>query len=114
VSRIEPALAEELRRARSQGRAGAALPVVVEHVSAVDAPSGTDRGGALAAMDRRAAELQRGIVARLEELGVRSDMRRAALANALFVTLQPHQIEEIASHPDVRLVRWDRPADVTL
>lgn len=109
MTSIEPALAEQLRRSP----VGAAIPVIIEHVSTVEAPPGTDPGGALAAMDRRAEELQRGIVARLTELGVR-DMRRAALANGLFTTLRPAQIEAIAAHPDVRIVRWDRPADVTL
>lgn len=105
---IEPALAEELRRSP----AGAAIPVIIEHVRTVEAPSGTDPGGALAALDRRTGLLQRGIVARLAELGVR-DARRAALANALFATLTPAQIEAIAAHPDVRMVRGNRPEAVT-
>lgn len=105
---IEPALAAELGRG-----SGASIPVIIEHVRTIEAPPGTDPGGALADLDRRAAELQRGIVARLDELGVRGAIRRTALANALFATLTPDQITGIAAHPDVRLVRWDRPAVVT-
>lgn len=114
MTTIEPALAEELRRSRSEGRDDAALPVVIEHVRSLEVPSGADTGSALEAMDRSAAELQGSIVSRLGELGVSAGVRRAALANALFVTLKPDQIEAIAAHPDVRIVRWDRPANVTL
>jgi hypothetical protein len=87
---------------------------VIEHVAAVSPPPGADPRAGLAALSETIAVLQRDIRERLEELGVRTDIRQAALVNALFVALEPDQVDAIAEHPDVRVVRWDRPADVAL
>ena len=52
---IEPQLLKELRKVRSEGRDSTAVPVIIEHVIPVNAPSGTDPGDALVTMESRVA-----------------------------------------------------------
>jgi DNA-binding MarR family transcriptional regulator len=111
-SKIEPALAEELRRMQAGDRATEAIPVVIEHIATLRAPEGMGREG-LSELSREAHRAQQGLVNRLRELSVSDPIERAALANALFVSLTPAQIEAIAEHPDVRLIRWNRSVKVT-
>ena len=104
--RIDPALADELRRARAEGRTDTAIPVAIEHRSPLVA-----QGVDLADLEARSAELQAALLGRLHDLGVH-DIKRTPLANALFAELTPAQIEAIAAHPDVRIVRLNRAVDV--
>lgn len=111
-SKIEPALAEELRRIHAGDRAAEPIPVIIEHNAAVAPPDGMGREG-LAELRRQVQQAQADVVHRLRELSVSGPIEHATLANALFVSLTPAQTDAIAEHPDVRLIRWNRSADVT-
>jgi hypothetical protein len=111
-AKIDPALAEELRRAAAQGLPDRPIPVIIEHVTPVPADS-RERGGGRAALERRVRELQRPMVERLNELGAGGTVRQHVLANAVSARLTPAQIAALAEHPDVRLIRLIRDDQVT-
>jgi hypothetical protein len=111
-SKIEPELAEELRRVHTGDRATDPIPVIIEHIAAVAPPDGIGREG-LAELRHEVQRAQADVVDRLRELSVSGPIEQAALTNAMFVSLTPAQTEAIAEHPDVRLIRWNRSADVT-
>lgn len=113
--RIEPRLRQELRRGEGGRDPARRIPVLIELVRTVEIPPVADPGERLAELESQTRELQRGIVTRLGELGVREgEIHRFSLGNALAVVLTPAQIAEIARHPDVKLVRWNRADRVDL
>lgn len=110
--KLEPRLAEELSRVANSGSPGRPIPVIIEHVQVVS-PAGGERGAGLAALEREVHELQRPIVQRLRELGAAETVRQHVLANAVSAELTPIGINEMAQHPDVRLIRLAHEDQVT-
>ncbi len=111
-AKIDPMLAEELRRAAAEGLADRPIPVIIEHVTPVPASSG-ERGAGLAALERQVRELQRPMVERINELGAGATVRQHVIANAVSARLTPAQIAALAEHPDVRMIRLIRDDQVT-
>jgi hypothetical protein len=110
--KLEPRLAEEVRRAAEAGSPNRRIPVIIEHVRAASAAGG-DRGTGRAALEREVRELQGPMVERLRELGAGATVRQHVLANAVSAELTPSGIAEMAKYPDVRLIRLAREDQVT-
>ena len=109
--KIELRLREELRRLEADADADRRLPVLIQHVAALEGTG--ESGPGLDALEHRATELHRELLARLRELGDVGEVRLLALANAVAVRLTPAQILAAAEHPDVKVVVWDRKDQVT-
>lgn len=110
AGRIDPELAREIRHLVETGDDERTVPVIIECAGEVEAGEGGVAG--LERMGRQLHTLQQHVLERLEQLG--ADMvERSALVNALFASLTPAQVTEIARHPDVRMVRLSRPEQVT-
>ena len=110
--RIDPELAGEIHRIEHGHDHGRTIAVVIECVGEVEAGGDDDRAAGLERMEQHLHTLQRRVRERLDQLGV-SRVEGSALVNALFASLTPAQINDIASHPDVRIVRLSRPEQVT-
>jgi hypothetical protein len=110
--KLDPRLAEEIRRVAQSGSPTRRIPVIIEHVKAASAIGG-ERGMGRAALEREVRELQGPIVERLRELGAGATIRQHVLANAVSAELTPEGIAEMAKHPDVRLIRLAREEPVT-
>jgi len=61
AEKLEPRLAEELKRVTQAGSLTQRIPVIIEHVKAA-APAGGERAAGLAALERQVHELQRPMV----------------------------------------------------
>lgn len=101
--RIEARLQSEIERARSTGL-DVRIPVTIQLTPAGE---GIGESRNLIEMERQVAGRQGGIIARLTELGVQ-DIESSVLSNSISARLTTQQIQEIAQHPDVKLVVWNR------
>lgn len=110
AGRIDPELAREIRHLEETGDAERTVAVIIECVGEIEAGEGGVAG--LERMGRGLHTLQQRVLERLEQLGA-GVVERSALVNALFASLTPAQVVEIAHHPDVRMVRLSRPEQVT-
>jgi len=110
--KLDPRLADELKRVVQAGSPTRPIPVIIEHVKTAS-PADGERGAGLAALEREVSKLQRPMVERLRELGAGATIRQHILANAVSAEPTPTEIAEMAKRPDVRLIRLEREDQVT-
>ncbi len=110
--KIEAALLEEMRRAESSGGAQGTISVLIEHAQ----PAGSGGSGSrveFSELEDHARKATLSIRKRLDELGAKGPVHALTLASAIEARLTPGQIREIASHPDVKRILWNRAEKVT-
>ncbi len=108
---IEPRLREEIQRAEAGKRPDEAIAVIIK--KAGDISEVVDGDTDMQALDKRVWAAQQGLRDRLAELGV-TDVRQITLSNALEVALAPAQIREMARHPEVEQILFDREDRVAI
>lgn len=111
--KIDPRLAEELRRLELTGEQARTIPVIIEHAVGIVPGSDEDPVRELDRIQEAVRQSQQGIVARLSELGAGEGVEQATLANSLAARLTPPQIADIAGRSDVKIIRLDRADYVT-
>jgi hypothetical protein len=113
TDKIEPRLQLELARLETTKQQDYRIPVIIQllHELGPLAPkvaSGADKLG-----ETRAQADGRDLLERLARMGTEDDLNRLELANSIETHLNPAQIREIAAHPDVKRVIWNREEHVT-
>jgi hypothetical protein len=111
--KIEPRLLAELARMESAKQQDSRVAVIIQHLRELGplAPKeGSDSDGA---SEARAKADRRDLLDRLAQMGASQDLRRLELANAIETHLTPAQIREIAAHPDVKHIIWNRDEHAT-
>ena len=103
--KIDPRLSRELARLDSAGQADLKVPILIQlaHDLGPLAPTRLDQ-----ATEAHMHASRRDLLNRLAAMGVGDDLGRLELANALETHLTSSQIREIASHPDVKHIIWNR------
>lgn len=111
--KIEPRLLKEIFRLESAGQRDVRIPVVIQHAQALG-PLGREGEPALdKASEDLALASRRDLLKRLGGMGTGQDIQRLELANAIETHLTAAQIREIAAHPDVKNIIWNREEHVT-
>jgi len=111
--KIEPRLLQEISRLEAGGQPDVRVPVIIRH--AVDlGPLGM---GGRAPRDKtgqeRAEADRRDLLDRLRRMTEGEELQRLEMANAIETRLTAGQIREIAAHPDVKQIIWNREERVT-
>lgn len=110
--KIEPRLLREIARLESVGQLDLKIPILIQLVHDLG-PLAQREAPLDEAEEARLQVSHRDLLNRLAEMGVGDDLQRLELANALETHLTPAQIHEIASHPDVKRIIWNREELVT-
>ena len=111
VGKLEPRLRAEIDQAEAVGAGDRKIPVLVEHTRTVASSEAAPEQ--LDVLERHISDLQRGILARLSELGGGESVYQLSLVNAIGADLTPSQIKGLAEHSDVRAIRLNRQQQVT-
>jgi hypothetical protein len=111
VVEVDAAVLREFDRL-AEHAGDARVPVIIEGAEPAQAGGQGEPRNELAKLEQRVRASQRGIIARLEQLGA-AGIHPMALANAVAVELTRSQLNDILSHPDVRRVHLARPTQVT-
>lgn len=110
---IEPRLLTEIARLEATGQQDLSIPVIIQFAHDLGPPAPQVRNGRDEASDARAEESRRDLLQRLAAMGARENLQYLVLANAVETRLTAAQIREIATHPEVKLVLWNREERVT-
>ena len=110
--KIEPRLLQEIARLESLGQRDLRIPILIQLAHDLG-PLARRTAPLDEAEDARLQASRRDLLARLGEMGVGDDFNRLELANALETHLTVPQIREIAAHPDVKSIIWNREERVT-
>ena len=110
--KIEPRLLQEMARLESLGQQDLRIPILIQLAHDLG-PLARRKARLSESEEARLQASRRDLLERLAEMGVGEDIHRLELANALEMHLTGPQIREIAPHPDVRSIIWNREERVT-
>jgi hypothetical protein len=111
--KIEPRLLKELARLESAGQNNLAIPVLIQFAHDLGPLAPQVRQGQDEASESPAEASRRDLLHRLAVMAGGQNLQYLVLANAVETRLMAAQIREIAAHPDVKLVLWNREERVT-
>lgn len=114
IDTIEPRLLKELARLESAGQKDLAIPVIIQSARDLGPlPRQDAEGRDHASQPPAQAHGRQDLLQRLAAMGAVQNLQYLALANSIETRLTAAQIREIATHPDVKLILWNREERVT-
>jgi hypothetical protein len=111
--RIEPRLLQEIARLEAAGQQEVPIPIIIQFAGDLGPLAPPDVQAHDEVGKTRAQADRQDLLQRLAAMGDARNLQYLVLANAVETRLATAQIREIAGHPDVKLILWNREERVT-
>ncbi len=111
--KIEPRLLKEISRLETAGQPDLRISVLLELVHELDPLRREGTAEVDKATEGRLRVERRNLLERLARMAAGKVPLQLELANALEMQLTPAQIRQVAAHPDVKRIIWNREERVT-